>query len=198
MEKTYYARGKRGLAYIAEVDGRKVLIKEPNPAARVNTIAHEEEMLRLVNAIGVGPRLIWRQEDSLVMEFIEGEKIMDWAAHASPQALAGVVRALLEQCRRLDLAGINKAEMNHPEKHVLVRDGSPVQIDFDRARRMRRPKNVTQLCQWLANSAFAQLLRRNGLAADPQAILDAAQRYKSGYDAAAFDAVLAAAVSRPR
>lgn len=51
----------------------------------------------------------------------------------------------------MDLAGVNKDEMTHPHRHILVhRDGGKWKctfIDFEKCVLSSRPKNVTQLCQ---------------------------------------------------
>jgi len=49
---------------------------------------------------------------------------------------------------------VNKFEMHHPTKHILIKAGKPsrktvVMIDFERCRWTEKPKNVTQFVQFL-------------------------------------------------
>ena len=47
------------------------------------------------------------------------------------------------------MMGINKEEMHHPLKHVVVGE-KIVQIDFERARAVEHPQNVTQFCNYIS------------------------------------------------
>lgn len=65
------------------------------------------------------------------------------------------------QCFAMDLMGINKDEMTHPHRHILVHavastpDAAETSsqthkctfIDFEKCVYSSKPKNVTQLCQ---------------------------------------------------
>jgi predicted Ser/Thr protein kinase len=59
--------------------------------------------------------------------------------------------------------------MHHPVKHALVRGKKIVLIDFERCKTSLRPKNVTQVCQFIS--------RNYNL---PE-ILDKAKKYKLTY-----------------
>lgn len=185
--KEYFAKGKRGIASTAMLNGRKVLVKEVNPKSDVDTIAHEASILRIVNKKGVGPAFIALEGGMLIREFIEGEEIVDWIKKSQKAAIKRVLLATLEQCRALDLLGINKLEMTHPHKHILVRSGKPVFIDFDRARRTEKPKNVTQVCQWMTNKELGALLAAKSIVLDREAMLSHAKSYKRDYGRTAYD-----------
>jgi len=48
-------------------------------------------------------------------------------------------------CFLLDLFKINKFEMNHPEKHIILTEkGKVVFIDFERSTFSKKTKNLTQ------------------------------------------------------
>ncbi|MBN1275648.1 hypothetical protein JXA12_05150 [Candidatus Woesearchaeota archaeon] len=185
----YLARGKRGIAYTGFLDGRKVLVKEHNPAAEVNTIRNEALMLRELNERGVGPRFIAYEGGRLVREFVDGERIEDFLEHATIAEAKAVVRQVLEQCRAMDLLGVNKLEMTRPYKHILVRrvksGVEAVMIDFERCKRTEKPKNVTQACQYIAR--LQPLLSVAGVDVDAERVKGLGARYKrQGYDEKAF------------
>jgi putative serine/threonine protein kinase len=188
-EKTYLAKGKRGIAYTAKLDGRTVLVKERNPKADVDTIAHEARMLQLLNKHGIGPLFIALQDDALIREFIDGEEVEDWIPHSSPSAIKNALLDVLHQCRSMDLLGIDKLEMTHPQKHILLRDNKPIMIDFDRSRETKKPKNVTQACSWLSSGRMRQLLEPKGISIDREATLAHAKSYKQTYDAQSFERI---------
>ncbi len=179
--KEYLAHGKRGIAYTARLAGRKVLVKERNPRAALDTIPGEARMLALANAHGIGPALIGMSGGAMVREFVDGEEILDWMGTASRGEIARALLAVLRECRTLDAIGLEKGEMTHPYKHILVRAGVPVQIDFERARRSLRPRNVTQCCQWLCSGRMREALEARGMAIGHALLRDLARAYKEGY-----------------
>lgn len=188
-EKEYFAKGKRGIVSTALYGGRKVLVKERNPSSAVDTVAHEAAMLQLVNEHGIGPLFIALDDHQLIREFIDGEEILDWIAHARKPQIKEALLEVLAQCRALDLMGINKLEMTHPHKHILISAGRPVFIDFERARRTEKPKNLTQVCQWLTNKQLSQLLEEKGIVVSREAMLAHAKQYKQSYDVLAYERV---------
>jgi putative serine/threonine protein kinase len=185
-QKSYFAKGRRGIASTAMLNGKKVLIKEFNPKSDVDTIAHEAAILQLVNKKGVGPVFIKLENGMLIREFIEGEEIVDWMRHAQKPAIKKILLDILEQCRKLDLLNINKLEMTHPHKHILVRRAKAVFIDFDRARKTEKPKNVTQVLQWMTNKELTLLLTEKNIALDREAMLSHAKSYKGNYGKLAY------------
>jgi putative serine/threonine protein kinase len=188
---TYLAKGKRGIASTAKLGTKTVLVKERNPAASVDTIAHEARILRVVNAHGIGPQLIRREPARLVREYVKGEQIAPWTRNATPRAIRAMLARLLDQCRTLDTIHIDKQEMTRPYKHVLITRNVPTQIDFDRARESPRPRNVTQLCQFLTAGRYAHLLAQRGIQIDKERLLAAAKTYKNSYANKDYDRIRA-------
>jgi putative serine/threonine protein kinase len=193
-DKRYLAHGKRGIASIAQLDGKTVLVKEKNPRADVDTVAHEANMLKLVNSGGIGPRYIAHNDAILVREFADGPEINDWIAHAEQGDIRRVLIDILRQCKTLDEMYVNKLEMTHPHKHILiVKDGDcdvPVMIDFDRARHVERPKNVTQACQWITSATMDKQLRARAIVIDRVRVRGLAQTYKNSYDRNVFNEII--------
>tara|TARA_Y100000310_G_C20465028_1_gene707190 strand:- start:23 stop:565 length:543 start_codon:yes stop_codon:yes gene_type:complete len=143
----FLAKGKRSMVYREDDFVVKV---EREDSQAVNRIQNEAFWLKEFNKKGIGPKFLKLEGNKVFMEYIEGEKILDYAEKAPKKNLKKVLVDLLRQCRTMDKMKVNKLEMNHPLKHVLVRDNKVVLIDFERCKRTEKPKNVTQVCQFLA------------------------------------------------
>lgn len=193
--KEFLDRGKRGLAYTGYYQGGKVLVKEHNPKSDANTIANEATMLQKLNGVGIGPKFIAYESNQLIREFIDGERIEDFLSSATVGEAKQVLRELLLQCKQMDDSGINKFEMNHPYKHVLISRRSltgccqglrVTMIDFERCKFTEKPKNVTQACQYIAR--LQPLLASIGLMLDTEKIKELGMQYKQkGYDEMYFE-----------
>ena len=189
-QKTYFARGKRGLAYTALLNGERVLVKVRNPDATVDTIAHEAMMLKRVNEAGLGPRFIAFDERSgeLVREFIDGAEICDALENMNKAQIKQLLIEIFKQCRKLDILLLNKEEMTRPYKHLLVttkrskyrRKGDVVQIDWERCRHSRDPKNVSQFAQTLYHGKIGMILKEKEALSDDKKnmLLVLIKRYK--------------------
>lgn len=189
-DKTYLAKGKRGIAYTAYNGKQKVLIKEVNPASAVNTIAHEADMLKVANTKGVGPLFLAIDKGALIREFVEGEEIVDWIKKAKKPVIKKVLLDIVTQCRKLDELGMSKQEMTHPHKHILVRKNLPVFIDFDRARYTEKPKNLTQICQWITSTELQKLLAAKDIVLDRYGVLTHAKAYKQHYRESSYNHII--------
>lgn len=209
--KEFLAKGKRGFTYTAEVHGEKVLIKEHNPDSEIDTISNEAAMNKKLNGIDVGPKFIAFENNQLIREFVEGERIEDFFEQCTSDEAKYVLKNVLEQCQRMDELGVNKFEMTHPYKHILVRrqktvDGktapeteqhstqdsdssSPLavtMIDFERCKNTEKPKNVTQFCQYIGR--IQPLLEKTGLLVSEEEIRELGKAYKQqGYDMKVFE-----------
>ena len=158
----YLARGRRGKVFhglltifdhkqLVSKNKIKVAIKIARPdTTSITVMHHESKWLKQVNPLGIGPRLIFSEEDYLVMEFIEGEIFSEWIKEKEKNEIKKVLIKILEQCYKLDQAGISKQEMHHPQKHILIdKYNHPTLIDFERSKLEEKPKNVTQFLEYL-------------------------------------------------
>jgi len=57
-------------------------------------------------------------------------------------------KEILRQCFILDKLKLNKMEMHHPLKHIIINKKINL-IDFERTYKTEKPKNVTQFLQFL-------------------------------------------------
>ncbi|MBI2140969.1 methyltransferase [Candidatus Woesearchaeota archaeon] len=178
-----FEKGNRGALYKGSYSGKTVVVKaKRKESAAVATIENEINWLRRLNKEGIGPKLLmhWKGSDWFAYEFVEGEFITDFISTCKEAVkVKGVIIQLLQQCRRLDEMGVNKEEMLRPQKHVLIgKSGKITMLDFERCRKTLRPKNVTQLCQFLAGDYATSMLRQKGININREELLAAAQQYK--------------------
>ena len=111
----------------------------------------------------------------------KGELFVDWYKKHDKNEVKNAVRDIFLQCRIMDKIGVNKLEMNYPVKHIIMRKNEPVMIDFERCKRTLRPKNVTQLCQFLLSIGFK---------VDKDILKGLSQKYKRDYDEDTFNLIL--------
>jgi len=79
----------------------------------------------------------------------------------------------------LDKLGVNKEEMHHPYKHVLItKKQKPVLLDFERCHLSEKPKNVTQFCQCVASEYMKHTFLKKGIKVSRQKMIKAAEHYK--------------------
>ena len=190
-ELRFLTKGHRGLVFRGSFRGKAVVAKlQRHDVAVKKAIANEAKALKLVNKAGIGPKLLLSGKDWFVAEFVAGQPLVEFVSRAKKGQLKKVLLALLAQCYKLDRLGLQKEEMHRPYKHIIVRRGLPVLLDFERTHKMQKPKNVTQLCQFLSSAWMAGQLSAKGIALEPAAIRAAAREYKRERSRASFDMIV--------
>lgn len=175
---TQNLKGKRGIVSLKKEGDKVIASKSKNPDAKTCRLDIEAGMLKKLNRCGIGPRFISFDGKTLQMEYIGGERILDFFASASKDSILAAINNVLEQCYTLDTLGIDKEEMTNPYKHIIVRDGKPVMIDFERARYTQKPKNVTQFVQFLTSANVCKILSEKGIFIDKEQVRSIAKKYK--------------------
>ncbi len=161
-------KGKRGIVKLGRYRGKVCAVKIPNPKSdAVNRLETESYWLKELNKKGIGPKLYFSDEKSLFMEYLDGVHLSDYLVGCSDED--SVLKEILRQCRVMDKLKVNKFEMHRITKNVIVVNGKPVLIDFERCKRVLVPKNVTQFCQFLF---------KRGLCKDSAKLVKALQDYK--------------------
>jgi putative serine/threonine protein kinase len=145
---------------------------------------HEAEMLRRANAIHVGPSLLNVTDNFLLMEFVKGTLLPQWVealrGRGTMSRIRRVLRAVLEQCFRLDEAGLDHGELSRAPKHIIVdADDRPHLVDFETASINRRVSNVTSICQYLfIGSQTAKTIKRKLGRVNEKELINALRNYK--------------------
>jgi len=196
IEVPVLGKGCVGIVLEAQTVGGRAALKIRRVDADRAGMRREAEMLEVANRVGVGPRLLGVTENCLLMEFVEGRLLPRWLediqGRGSRSRVRRVLRALLEQCRRLDEAGLDHGELSHAPKHVIVdADDRPWIVDFETASVARRASNVTSICQYLfLGGQIGGTVRRRGGKIDREEVIQALREYKRGRTSESFRRVL--------
>ncbi|MAG50830.1 hypothetical protein CL621_04300 [archaeon] len=162
-KKKFLAKGKRSNVYTAFLGNKKVGIKVARKDISVKEhIANEAKFLKILNKKKIGPKLLHSKKDSIIYKFIEGERILDWMEKANKKNIKRILKDIFEKCYILDSLQIEKKEMHHPIKHILIEKNNAKMIDFERCRKTEKPKNTTQFCQFLISKKVSDILTKKG------------------------------------
>lgn len=176
-------------------DGWTVALKIRRVDADRAMMHHEAEMLKAANSVDVGPKLLDVSKNFLVMQFIEGELLPKWLEKCEGKTcLKKVLKDILEQCWRLDIAGLDHGELSHAPKHIIVdKQDKPFIVDFETASLNRKPSNVTSAAQFLfINGIVAEKVRQKLGEKDKNAIIEALRHYKADKNRQNFEEILKA------
>jgi len=196
--KEYFSKGKRGYIYLSELNGKKYVIKTKNPASeKIGAIENEVIFNKLLNEINIGPKIYYFDEkkDYLIREFVDGKEIFEWIEEHKcnlnfRKNFLKIILNILEQCRRMDLTGINKLELTKPEKDILItKKNSPVIIDFERCKKTNNPKNVTQFCQFLSSGKMKFALLEQKIIFDEIELRNLSREYKIDLSKKVYDKI---------
>jgi putative serine/threonine protein kinase len=188
-------KGCVGIVTIAYIDGEKAALKVRRVDADRSRMQREAEMLKKANFAGVGPRLLGVSKNFLLMQFIDGDLLPKWLEKRKGKAqVRKFLRDVLEQCWRLDEAGLDHGELSHASKHIIFdQKDEPFIVDFETASVNRKLSNVTGICQFLfisgvvAHEVVVKLGRK-----DEEAIIEALRNYKNDRTRENFGDVLSA------
>ncbi len=189
-------KGHVGIVVAVHTDLGKGALKIRRVDADRAGMQHEAEMLRRANAIHVGPRLFNVTENFLLMEFIEGTLLPQWVealkGRGTRSRIRRVLRAVLEQCYRLDEAGLDHGELSRAPKHIIVdADDRPHLVDFETASINRRVSNVTSICQYLfIGSKAAKTIKKKLGEVDKKELINALRNYKQEWTQESFKKIL--------
>ncbi len=175
-------KGCVGIVTIAYRNGEKIALKIRRVDADRSQMQHEARMLRSANSVNVGPKLLGVSKNLLLMQFVDGVLLPQWLEKRRGKAQTRrVLREILEQCWRLDKAGLDHGELSHAPKHLIVdQKNTPFIVDFETASINRKPSNVTSICQFLfISGVVAKKVTEKLGEKDRKTTIDALRRYKS-------------------
>ena len=186
MTFSYYAKGKRSLIYKGMYK-KKQAIKKVTLGKVFTTIENEKKYLTKLQPYGFTPKVYAYTENEIIMQFIKGKKIEEFLASALKQKIKHVLKEIIHQCRILDKLGIDKQEMSHPKKHILIAK-SPTMIDFERSKFSLYPKNLTAFIQYLQSKKIQMLLEKKEIFL--QVPKEDLQRYKRNQNNFNYEEIL--------
>ena len=145
--------GTVGIVVRAVAGGRLCALKIRRTDANRPNMEEEVRVTTLANRVGVGPEVYGHTKDMFLMKLLESQEIADWLKGLSGKGrrddVRGMLHSLLNQCRILDIMGIDHGQLSNLRKHAVIAEGKPWIIDFESAGIERRPRNVTTATQYL-------------------------------------------------
>lgn len=182
----YFTKGHRGLLYLGEYKKKKVVIKtERKDSKAIGRVENEVNFLKILNKKGIGAKLFFydKRFNYFVCEYINGEFFPIFLSHSTKKnknLILKIIRNIFIQCFRMDRLRINKEEMQHPYKHIIVerKKKRAVLVDFERCHKTKEPKNVTQFCSYLISDFMVSLLKEGGIKINQEKMIKAAKIYK--------------------
>ena len=193
-------KGCVGIVVIAYTEDGKAALKIRRTDADRKEMKHEAEMLQKANSLNVGPRLRGYTSNFLLMEFVEGELLPSWLDSLKGERkrvktrISNVLRDLLEQCWRMDRAGLDHGELSRAPKHIIVNARDvPCILDFETASINRRPSNLTSLCQYIfiSSSVAIKIAEKIGKI-NREKLVSVLRAYKQNFSEENFENVLSA------
>jgi release factor glutamine methyltransferase len=174
-----FAKGKRGVIVKAIFREKNVAVKTKRPESTApGTIENEARMLKTLNKHGIGPNLLYSDEEMIIYEFVEGVFIEEFIKGHNKERIILMLKKVFEQLYTMDRLGINKFEMHRPVKHIII-GKEPVLIDFERARYTQDPKNVTQFCDFLSGDDVQRKLKAKNIIISREELIRLAKAYKT-------------------
>ncbi|MBA7475436.1 hypothetical protein ES707_10806 [subsurface metagenome] len=189
-------KGCVGVVVVAYTNSGRAALKIRRVDADRKGMFHEGEMLNRANAIDVGPKLLEISENFLLMELVKGTHFPEWIKSMEGREeqwrVHLILKDILEQCYRLDEAGLDHGELSNAPKHIIVdADDRPHLIDFETASINRRVSNVTSVCQYLfLGSQIADKVKEKLGEVDEKELINALRTYKRERTRENFEKIL--------
>jgi putative serine/threonine protein kinase len=157
--------GTVGVVVRARAGGELRALKIRRTDANRPDMEQEFRITTHANRVGVGPTVYSHSKDLVLMQLLEPQEIGDWLKGQSGpgrrQRTRSLLHSLLNQCRKLDIVGIDHGQLSNLRKHAVVAEGKPWIIDFESAGTARKPRNVTTAAQYLLiGGAVSPMVRR--------------------------------------
>lgn len=157
--------GTVGIVVRARAGDRLCALKIRRTDANRPNMDEEVRIATLANRVGVGPEVYAHTKDMILMQLLESQEIADWLKGLRGKGRRDDVRvmlhSLLNQCRTLDIMGIDHGQLSNLRKHAIMAEGKPWIIDFESAGTARKPRNLTTAAQYLLiGGGLSPLMRR--------------------------------------
>jgi len=156
-------KGYVGMVVLAKKDKNVVALKIRRIDSPRKSMTNEAKLLKTANKIEIGPKFIKNSKNFLIMEYIEGEKIIDWAKkpETKSEEIRLVLNNVLRECYLLDSIGLDHGELSTIDKHVIVGKNKNTIIDFESSSTNRKPSNVTGATQAiLIGTGLAKIIQK--------------------------------------
>ena len=183
-------KGYVGMVVLAKKDKNVVALKIRRIDSPRKNMTNEAKLLKIANKIDVGPKFIKNSKNFLIMEYIEGEKIIDWAKkpETKSEEIRLVLNNVLRECYLLDSIGLDHGELSTIDKHVIVGKNKNTIIDFESSSTNRKPSNVTGATQAiLIGTGLAKIIQKKIKLPIKLKIINLTREYKKNPTAKNFE-----------
>jgi len=183
-----FAKGHRSVVYKGEYKGKEVAIKiEGNIKGKIK---NEIKWLKILNKYNIGPNLIFYNKEYIVYEFINGLLLIDFLKKNGKNKVIVVLKKIFSELKILDELKVDKKELHHPFKHIFISNTKIKMIDFERCKNSKKPKNVSQFCQFLMSKKVNELLKEKGFKVNNKNVIMCLKIYKKDYSEKSFKKIL--------
>ena len=186
-------KGYVGMVILAKKSGNNVALKIRRADSPRKNMSDEARLLKIANKINIGPKFIKNSKNFLVMELIDGEKIIDWAKNSKTKSkdLYHVINNVLRECYLLDNVGLDHGELSTIDKHVIVGKNGNTIIDFESSSTKRIPSNVSAATQAIfIGTGLAKIIRKKIHVPRRDKIIRLVRNYKKLRTQQSFDDLL--------
>ena len=186
-------KGYVGMVVLAKKDKNIVALKIRRIDSPRKNMVNEAKLLKTANKLKIGPKFIKNSKNFLIMEYIDGEKIIDWAKKSETKAkeVRSVVKNVLRECFLLDNAGLYHGELSTIDKHVIVSKKRNTIIDFESSSVNRKPSNVTGATQGiLIGTGLAKIIQKKIKIPTKKEIIDLIRMYKKNPTLENFESLI--------
>ena len=174
-------KGYVGMVVLAKKDNNIVALKIRRVDSPRKNMTNEAKLLKTANKIDIGPKFIKNSKNFLIMEYIEGEKIIDWAKKLEKESgeVCSVLNNILRECYLLDSIGLDHGELSTIDKHVIIGKNKNTIIDFESSSTDRKPSNVTGATQAiLIGTGLAKIIQKKVKLPTKSKIISLTREYK--------------------
>ena len=186
-------KGYVGMVILAKKSGNNVALKIRRADSPRKNMSDEARLLKIANKINIGPKFIKNSKNFLVMELIDGEKIIDCAKNSKTKSkdLYHVINNVLRECYLLDNVGLDHGELSTIDKHVIVGKNRNTIIDFESSSTKRIPSNVSAATQAIfIGTGLAKIIRKKIHVPRRDKIIRLVRNYKKLRTQQSFDDLL--------
>ena len=186
-------KGYVGMVVLAKQKNNKVALKIRRTDSPRKNMSNEAKLLKAANKIDVGPKFFKNSKNFLVMEYIKGEKIIDWVKKPETKAkeTCFVVNQVLRACYRLDDIGLDHGELSTIDKHVIVNKKRNTIIDFESSSMNRKTSNVSGATQAIfIGTGLAKIIQKKIKIPTKKKIIELIRAYKKNPSLDTFDRLL--------
>ena len=192
-------KGYVGVVAVALVNEQRVALKMRRIDADRESLEHEAGLLVKANNVDVGPKFLGVTKNFLLMQLIDDDLLGDWLkTNKNKKHISKVLVEIMEQCWRLDEAGLDHGELSKAPKHLLMdKSGKPFIVDFETASIERKVINVTSVCQFLfmGNSQPKKMLDEVFGKKNRGELIATLKRYKKDRSRGNFEGLLTVCLS---